>query len=370
MASNLASTPGLQPPTASSLSTHPVTNTHNDESPSTPKSHHSTNKKDNENGNKIPLTLKGVPETMLATLALRAQEANNPRPYLNDVWAQQVLDKLDYPPVRALLKMYQFVLLRAKQLDDWASEFIAGHVAEGEGVTVLHLACGLDSRFLRVCCRDVIGDGVSGEAGGAGLSGGMVGGEGQGAVAGGKVRWIDVDLPEVVEIREKVMPLPPMDPNGKIGNGWECEYTLLARDVTDPDWLESDIPADRPTLVIMEGLLMYLPQAEVERLIRRICDRFPKGGQIIADVVGKKMLATQQHRAEEIHRMGAVMRSSVDDAAVEMAALHPRLKLRDQIRVWQRKGNYIHSWSMRITVWIWSWLPGFKTMSSDLRLEF
>ena len=47
----------------------------------------------------------------------------------------------------------------------------------------------------------------------------------------------------------------------------------------------------------------------MERLIRRICDRFPKGGQIIADVAGKKkMLATQQYRAEEIHRMGAVMR--------------------------------------------------------------
>ncbi|WP_254886025.1 class I SAM-dependent methyltransferase [Streptomyces sp. NA02950] len=38
------------------------------------------------------------------------------------------------------------VALRAKQLDDWTTEFLAEH----QKATVLHLACGLDTRVQRL----------------------------------------------------------------------------------------------------------------------------------------------------------------------------------------------------------------------------
>ncbi|KAK4448415.1 S-adenosyl-L-methionine-dependent methyltransferase [Podospora aff. communis PSN243] len=299
---------------------------------------------------KIPIPFKGLPETMLATLKMRAQDATDSSPtarYLNDIWAQPVLDKLDYPPAKEHIGAIEFVLLRAKQFDDWTREFLTEHASTGEGVTVLHLACGLDSRCFRVGCFG------SGE-----LDGREVGGEDG---RGWKVRWVDVDLPEVVRVREMAMSRP-LEASGR-------EYRLLAKDVREDKWLEEEIPVDRPTLVIMEGLLMYLERSEVERLIRRICDCFPKGGQIIADVLGKRFIAGQE-RAKAIHRTGAVMLSSVDYAETEIVVLHEKLKLRDQLRLWQREGIYIVPWKYRLLVWVWSWIPGFSTMSSDLRMDF
>ncbi|KAK0616704.1 S-adenosyl-L-methionine-dependent methyltransferase [Immersiella caudata] len=296
---------------------------------------------------KIQIPFKGIPETMLATLTMRAQDAapsSSTSQYLNDVWAQPVLDKLDYSPAKERIDRIEFVLLRAKQFDDWTCEFLAEHAGKEEGVTVLHLACGLDSRCFRVGCF--------GSEDGREVARGM--GDGW------KVGWIDVDLPEVVKVREMAMPRP-VEENGR-------EYTLLAKDVTDKKWLEDEIPADRPTLVIMEGLLMYLERKEVERLIKRICDRFPKG-QIIADVLGRKFIARQK-RATAIHRTGAIMVSAVDHAETEIVVLHEKLKLRDQVRLWQREGNYILPWKYRILAWVWSWIPGLSTMSGDLRMDF
>jgi O-methyltransferase involved in polyketide biosynthesis len=46
--------------------------------------------------------------------------------------------------------------------------------------------------------------------------------------------------------------------------------------VTDPQWLDH-IPTGRPTLVVAEGLLMYLQESEVRQLLERLTDRFDSG---------------------------------------------------------------------------------------------
>ena len=51
---------------------------------------------------------------------------------------------------------------------------------------------------------------------------------------------------------------------------------MLAASVTDPAWL-ADIPADRPTLFLGEGLTMYLTKDDGLALLRRVVDRFPSG---------------------------------------------------------------------------------------------
>lgn len=43
------------------------------------------------------------------------------------------------------------------------------------------------------------------------------------------------------------------------------------------------MPADRPTLIIAEGLLMYLPEDDVRQLLQRVTDRFPTG-ELLSDV--------------------------------------------------------------------------------------
>ncbi len=48
-------------------------------------------------------------------------------------------------------------------------------------------------------------------------------------------------------------------------------------------WLDQ-IPAERPALIITEGLLMYLTEVEVRDLLGRLTDRFPTG-ELLADLL-------------------------------------------------------------------------------------
>ncbi|WP_208719834.1 class I SAM-dependent methyltransferase [Amycolatopsis circi] len=63
------------------------------------------------------------------------------------------------------------------------------------------------------------------------------------------VRWFDVDLPDVIALRRKLYSA-------------DDGYRTIAASVTDSGWLD-EIPADRPTLILAEGLLRYLREAEV-----------------------------------------------------------------------------------------------------------
>jgi O-methyltransferase involved in polyketide biosynthesis len=58
-------------------------------------------------------------------------------------------------------------------------------------------------------------------------------------------------------------------------------FRTIAASVTDPGWL-AEVPADRPVLVIAEGLLMYLRGQDVHGLFGRLTDRFG-AGELIFD---------------------------------------------------------------------------------------
>ena len=77
------------------------------------------------------------------------------------------------------------------------------------------------------------------------------------------VEWYDVDYPAVIALREKIYPPRP-------------RYHLIASSATDPSWLDL-IPADRPVLLLAEGISMYLTEHEGVALLRRVVERFPSG---------------------------------------------------------------------------------------------
>jgi methyltransferase (TIGR00027 family) len=273
---------------------------------------------------KTKVALSGVSETMLVTLTSRAEDARQASPVLGDTWAAAVLDQLDYarPQTQGDRSFFATVLLRARLLDAWTAEFLNANPE----ATVLHLGCGLDSRALRLAW-------------------------------GPRVRWIDVDMPEVVALRQKLLPNPAQSSG---------DYRLVPSSVTESSWLE-DVPDDRPTVVVMEGLLPYLDRAEARRLVQRICERFPTG-QIMFDIVGNTYLRLQSFN-RAIKRTGATMHFALDDER-ELESVHPKLKVRDALRVWQLPGREIFPWYLRILLWVWIWLPGFRTMNSYFRYEF
>ena len=74
--------------------------------------------------------------------------------------------------------------------------------------------------------------------------------------------WYDVDYPAVIALREKIYPTRP-------------QYHLVATSATDPSWLDQ-IPADRPVLLLAEGISMYLTEAA---RASRCCDASSTGSR-------------------------------------------------------------------------------------------
>jgi methyltransferase (TIGR00027 family) len=171
--------------------------------------------------------------TNLVTLYLRAYESRSRRPILGDHIAAEAVDRIDYDFKRihrtSLPASNQYlVALRAKQLDDWCAAFLARHA----DAVVLHLGCGLDGRGFRLAPPP-------------------------------SVLWFDLDQPAVIELRRRLY-----DDTDS--------YRMIGSSVTDPQWLDH-IPTGRPTLVVAEGLLMYLQESEVRQLLERLTDRFDSG---------------------------------------------------------------------------------------------
>jgi O-methyltransferase involved in polyketide biosynthesis len=186
--------------------------------------------------------LGGVRQTLLYTLYYRALDQRSKAPIVGDTWAPEVLNRIA-PGNRKGLRIAKLgasgrfpPLLRARRLDDWTRDFLARH----PDASVLQLGCGLDSRAFRLDVPE-------------------------------SVQWCDLDFPDVIELRRDLYPE-------------RAGYQVLGSSVTDTEWL-AEIPVDRPTLVVAEGVLPYLTEAEVRQLFARLIDRLPNGGELIFDGV-------------------------------------------------------------------------------------
>jgi O-methyltransferase involved in polyketide biosynthesis len=221
--------------------------------------------------------LSGVKETLLYTLYYRALDQRSKAPIVGDTWAADVLDRITADNRKGLLTAKLGAsgrfppLLRARRLDDWTREFLARHA----DASVLHLGCGLDSRAFRLDVPE-------------------------------RVRWYDLDFPDVIELRRRLYPK-------------HAGYRLLASSATDPGWLD-EIPVDRPTLMVAEGVLPYLTAADVRQLFVRLTDRLPSGELIFDGVAGPTA------------RMSKLFQWSLGDPR-EIERWNPRLALIDVVPV-------------------------------------
>jgi O-methyltransferase involved in polyketide biosynthesis len=210
---------------------------------------------------KTKITLTPEQETLLVTLYAKAQPGN---PLFFDLKAQEILNQVEYDFTR-LRVPYKTVILvcqRAKKLDAIVCDFLAQNP---EGV-VLHLGCGLDNRFWRV--------------------------------DNGQVEWYDLDMLPVIELRRQFYPASE-------------RYHLIASSVTGLDWMAKVMAAGRPVLVVVEGLLMYLSEEDVRRLLLHLQEAFP-GCRLIADVFSR-MTARSATRHPSLKQTGAAIGWGVDD---------------------------------------------------------
>jgi O-methyltransferase involved in polyketide biosynthesis len=267
------------------------------------------------------VTLTGAPETLLATLYGRALDSRARRSVLHDEAAARAVERIDYDFRRTGMTATTAagVALRGRQLDAWTREFLGAHPE----ATVLHLGCGLDTRAQRLA-------------------------------AGPSVRWVDLDHPEVVALRERLLPPPGGD------------YHLVGGSVTDDGWLEA-VPADRPTVAVFEGLTMYLRAEDGRRLIERITDRFPSG-QLLFDCYGTIGIRLQK-LVTAVRRSGATLQWGIDDPR-ELEAWHDGLVLLDALRSVDMPGLDLLPRTGRIQMRLLALLPKLRDVGRILRYRF
>ncbi|OBH26528.1 methyltransferase [Mycobacterium sp. E342] len=254
--------------------------------------------------------------TNLVTLYLRACESRSCRPILDDKTAAEAVDRIIYDFKRihrsSLPASNQYlVALRAKTLDDWCADFLRCH----PDAVVLHLGCGLDGRAFRLPVPS-------------------------------SVSWFDIDQPAVIELRRRLY--------------HDTErYRMIGSSVTDPQWLDQ-VPAGRPTLVVAEGLLMYLTEPQVRQLLQRLTDRFDCGEMHFDTLSALAPLLSK------VFTRG-IIKWGIRDAR-ELQTWNPRLRLLEQTSIlagYQR----IDSTAVR-TIYRVMWFAGARNYDVLNRFEF
>ena len=186
---------------------------------------------------KVDVALTGVSETALLTLQVRANEARRPDSIIDDPMAITLVDSIEFDFAKFGYTRRQDMAVRALAFDDATRRYLLDHPA----ATVVALAEGLQTSFHRI------------EASGV----------------SDQFRWLTVDLPPIVELRERVLPASD-------------RITALAQSALDYGWMDH-VDTDDRVFITAEGLLMYLEPADAMALITECARRFP-GGQMMFDL--------------------------------------------------------------------------------------
>jgi O-methyltransferase involved in polyketide biosynthesis len=257
-------------------------------------------------------------ETMLMTLNGRAIQSQWKNPILRDPWAEEAMRHIDYD----IRKHYggmgwrligdigcTIIATRAATFDLLTRSYLADH----PDATVLHLGCGMDSRVFRVDPQT-------------------------------SVCWFDVDYPDVIDLRRQLFPE-------------RDAYHLIGASLSDLHWLD-EVTRDRPGLLIAEGVLPYLSEAEVKALLNAVVGHF-KSGQMIFDVCHPWVV---RRVGSNVGGTGATYKWGLDDPQ-DIKQLEPKLELIKEFRTRELVGF------SRFPLWVRALLRAMEGNTALRRME-
>jgi O-methyltransferase involved in polyketide biosynthesis len=194
--------------------------------------------------------LTGVCETLLMTLFCRAQETQRPEAIIRDEAAVRLVHQIEHDFSKFEDWKIQWGVAVRTQLIDAAVEQFLGRFPDAIIVT---LGAGLCTRFFRF--------------------------------DNGRACWFSIDLPPVTPLW-----------NALIGPSERNQFVTAS--VTDSTWVEiiQTVLKDRSAehiLFIVEGLFMYLPEAEVKQAVFTLQKEFP-GCEMVVEVLGNLMIRNPQ----------------------------------------------------------------------------
>jgi O-methyltransferase involved in polyketide biosynthesis len=186
---------------------------------------------------KISVELGNVQKTLFLPLLGRAFETTKENPQLIDAKAVEIMDKVDYDFSTIAANMNplsQFGwIMRSKYTDATIKTFLQKFPAG----TIVNIGCGLDTTFERV--------------------------------DNGTLRWYDLDLPDVIDLRRKFIS--------------ESDRRIyIASSFLESDWL-NQIEVNGNVLFVAAGVFYFFSELEVRTFFIRLADSFP-GCELMCDV--------------------------------------------------------------------------------------
>jgi O-methyltransferase involved in polyketide biosynthesis len=260
-------------------------------------------------------------ETSLITLYCKALHSRSQDPVLRDRWAEDAVGLIDYDFGKLKVSGYNSlsIAVRARKFDLLTTQYLS----DNPDATVLHLGCGLDSRVFRVDSP-------------------------------ARVRWFDVDYPEVIDLRRHLYPE-------------RTGYRMIGASLADVGWLD-EVPGDRPALIVAEGVTMYLTEEIVKPLLNRLTDRFP-GGQMAFDAHSQRLVRWMAKLGARVKGTGASFGWGIDDPQ-DVKKLEPRLDLITEFRTPDLAEYFKLPLAMRMLVRVMDLIPALRGMNRVLLYRF
>jgi O-methyltransferase involved in polyketide biosynthesis len=185
---------------------------------------------------KIKINLGPVQKTMFLPLWARAEETQKANPVLMDKTAVEIINSIDYDfglIAASVNRMsHAAMVMRSLYIDAVVKGFLQKHPE----AIIVNIGCGMDTTFERV--------------------------------DNGKLRWVDLDLPDSMELRKKF--LKETD-----------RRKFITSSFLEPAWLDMLNPKDG-ILFISAGVFLYFEESQVQQFVDRIASKFP-GGELVFD---------------------------------------------------------------------------------------
>ncbi len=190
----------------------------------------------------MDINLTDAQRTLLLPLWGRAHLTKIGNPILGDPKAVEIVEQLSGVDFEVIQKAFSDFfnvgwITRARMFDETVQTFLKVHPR----ATIINLGAGLDTTFFRV--------------------------------DNGELNWIDLDLPDVIALRQRFIPVHP-------------RVKGIAGSLLQPDWLAVIEAPVNETLFLSGGVLYYFTEDQVRNLFVRLSAHFP-GSELVFDAVSE-----------------------------------------------------------------------------------
>ncbi|HMT02510.1 MAG TPA: class I SAM-dependent methyltransferase [Burkholderiales bacterium] len=214
----------------------------------------------------VKVSLNSLPQTLLLPLKTRATFSKESQTVFYDKKAIELVEKLEYDfknVIQAYGSTNLWWIARAYQTD----QLIKDYLTKYPEAVIIDLGAGLETAFYR---ND-----------------------------NGKLTWVDIDFPEVIDLRNKLLPI-------------SNRVHSYGKSILDDSWIEDVKKLGKHFLFISNGVFMYFKENEVKEILNKLNENFPDG-KIVFDFISKKGLKYANQQMETAKILDAKIAWDVDN---------------------------------------------------------